>query len=255
MATTVPPDESAPTPASSPVSEPKLDDVLEQLDRQEQWVDKARASLEETIRELKLTPEEERVMAFELAQLRDLSRKLDEQTVEIAAFGMVSRGKSSVLNALLGHDVFKTGTTHGTTVIRNSSRWEQASAERTGLLGAKLTLVAVLTLATAPWYPILKAELFASLPGRSGFAVSLSSASGLAGGLGPLAVGLLAQRFGLNSAMAALCVAPAIMLVLVVPAGAGRGRREVHGGVQGVGPASLVVGQLADRRRVGHAAI
>ena len=92
-----------------------------------------------------------------------------------------------------------------------------------GGLGAKLMLVAVLTLATAPWYPVLKAELFGSLPGRSGLAVSLSSASGLAGGLGPLAVGLLAEHFGLSWAMAALCVAPAIMLVLVVPAGGGRG--------------------------------
>jgi MFS transporter, FSR family, fosmidomycin resistance protein len=69
---------------------------------------------------------------------------------------------------------------------------------------------------------VLKAELFGSLPGRSGLAVSLSSAAGLAGGLGPLAVGLLAQQFGLSWAMAALCVAPVIMLVLVVPAGGGR---------------------------------
>jgi MFS transporter, FSR family, fosmidomycin resistance protein len=90
-------------------------------------------------------------------------------------------------------------------------------------LGAKLMLLAALTLATAPWYPVLKAELFGSLPGRSGLAVSLSSASGLAGGLGPLAVGLLAQQFGLSWAMAALCVAPVIMLVLVIPAGRGRG--------------------------------
>ena len=89
-------------------------------------------------------------------------------------------------------------------------------------LGAKLMLLAALTLATAPWYPVLKAELFGSLPGRSGLAVSLSSASGLAGGLGPLAVGLLAQQFGLSWAMAALCVAPVIMLMLVVPAGGGR---------------------------------
>ena len=86
-------------------------------------------------------------------------------------------------------------------------------------LGAKLILLAVLTLATAPWYPVLKAQLFGSLPGRSGLAVSLSSASGLAGGLGPLAVGLLAQEFGLNWAMAALCVVPVIMLA--VPASAG----------------------------------
>jgi MFS transporter, FSR family, fosmidomycin resistance protein len=90
-------------------------------------------------------------------------------------------------------------------------------------LGAKLMLLAVLTLATAPWYPVLQAELFGSLPGRSGLAVSLSSASGLVGGLGPLVVGLLAQQFGLSWAMAALCVAPVIMLMVVVPAGGGAG--------------------------------
>jgi FSR family fosmidomycin resistance protein-like MFS transporter len=89
-------------------------------------------------------------------------------------------------------------------------------------LGAKLMLLAALTLATAPWYPVLQAELFGSLPGRSGLAVSLSSASGLVGGLGPLAVGLLAQQFGLSWAMTALCVAPLIMLMLVVPAGGSR---------------------------------
>jgi len=92
-----------------------------------------------------------------------------------------------------------------------------------GGLGAKLMLVAVLSLVTAPWYPVLKAELFGSLPGQSGLAVSLSSASGLVGGLGPLAVGLLAEHFGMSWAMSALCVAPAIMLVLVVPASGGRG--------------------------------
>ena len=90
-------------------------------------------------------------------------------------------------------------------------------------LGAKLILLALLTLATTPWYPVLEAELFGSLPGRSGLVVSLSSAAGLAGGLGPLAVGLLAQQFGLSWAMAALVVAPVIMLMLVVPAGGGLG--------------------------------
>jgi MFS transporter, FSR family, fosmidomycin resistance protein len=84
-------------------------------------------------------------------------------------------------------------------------------------LGPKLAVLAALTLATAPWYPVLKAELFGSLPGRSGLAVSLSSASGLAGGLGPVAVGLLAQRFGLSWALAPLCLVP--LLMLAVPAG------------------------------------
>ena len=56
----------------------------------------------------------------------------------------------------------------------------------------KLVILAVLSAATAPWYPLLQARLYGSLPGRSSVAVTLSSAAGLAGGLGPLAVGLIA---------------------------------------------------------------
>ncbi|MBO0831781.1 MAG: MFS transporter [Actinobacteria bacterium] len=76
----------------------------------------------------------------------------------------------------------------------------------------KLMMLAALTLATAPWYPILQAELYGSLPGNSGLAVSLTSAASLAGGLGPLVVGLLAQHLGIGWAMASLCVAPLLML-------------------------------------------
>jgi FSR family fosmidomycin resistance protein-like MFS transporter len=79
-------------------------------------------------------------------------------------------------------------------------------------LGAKLGLLAALSIATAPWYPVLKAELFRSLPGRSGLAVSLGSVAGLAGGLGPLAVGLLAQHLGLTWAMVPLALVPPALL-------------------------------------------
>ena len=86
-------------------------------------------------------------------------------------------------------------------------------------LGLKLVLLVAVTLATAPWYPVLTARLFGSLPGRSGLAVSLSSAASLAGGLGPLAVGLLAQRLGLSWAMASLCAVPVLMLAGLAGAG------------------------------------
>src|SRR3954471_19141589 len=97
--------------------QPELAEMLDRLDeaQSEEIVERARESLEETLKGLKLTPEEERALADELRQLRDLGRKLDENTIEIAAFGMVGRGKSSVLNALLGHEVFQAGSTHGTT--------------------------------------------------------------------------------------------------------------------------------------------
>src|SRR5439155_299758 len=59
----------------------------------------------------------------------------------------------------------------------------------------KLAMLAGLSAATAPWYPVIQARLYGSLPGRSSVAVTLSSAAGLAGGLGPLAVGMVAQSF------------------------------------------------------------
>jgi len=86
---------------------------------------------------------------------------------------------------------------------------------------AKLVILAVLSAATAPWYPLLQARLYGSLPGRSPVAVTLSSAAGLAGGLGPLAVGLLAEAFGLSWALGVLVVVP----VAVLAATAGGYRR------------------------------
>ena len=124
----------------------ELNELLDELDRQTAAENRTRPSsgaesLEETLAGLKLTPEEETALADELRQLRDLTQKLDETTIEIAAFGMVSRGKSSVLNALVGQEVFKVGATHGTTVARAAQRWEQSTIGRPGLEGARLVVV------------------------------------------------------------------------------------------------------------------
>jgi FSR family fosmidomycin resistance protein-like MFS transporter len=88
-------------------------------------------------------------------------------------------------------------------------------------LAPKLAALAGLSAATAMWYPILQARLYGSLPGRSSVAVTLSSAAGLAGGLGPLAVGLAAQGLGLSWALAGLVFVP--VAVLLIP---GRSRPE-----------------------------
>ncbi len=76
----------------------------------------------------------------------------------------------------------------------------------------KLLLLAVLSFATAPWYTVLQAQLYRSLPGESGIALSLTSAASLVSGVGPLAVGLLAQRYGLAWALAGLALAPVCLL-------------------------------------------
>ena len=81
-------------------------------------VERARDSLEETLAGLKLTPEEEQALAERAPPApRADARSSTRTTIEIAAFGMVSRGKSSVLNALLGRTSSRSAPTHGTTVV------------------------------------------------------------------------------------------------------------------------------------------
>jgi hypothetical protein len=98
--------------------------------------------------------------------------------------------------------------------------------------GAKLAVLAVLSLATSAWYPAATGELYASLPGASGVVVSLGTAASLVGGLGPLAVGFLAGWLGLGWALAALAVVPACLLAGAGrPGGSGRGEsRRRHSG-------------------------
>ncbi len=91
---------------------------------------------------------------------------------------------------------------------------------------AKLAILAVLSLTTACWYPVVQAGLYTSLPGRSGIAVFLSSAAALVGAIGPLAVGFVAQQAGLTWALALLGMAPLAVLV-ILPSGAGSLFRRV----------------------------
>jgi MFS transporter, FSR family, fosmidomycin resistance protein len=91
---------------------------------------------------------------------------------------------------------------------------------------AKLAILAVLSLTTACWYPVVQAGLYTSLPGRSGIAVFLSSAAALVGAMGPLAVGFVAQQAGLTWALALLGMAPVAVLV-ILPSGAGSVFRRV----------------------------
>lgn len=65
-----------------------------------------------------------------IAQARDLLKanltKLDKGLIRIAVFGLVSRGKSAVLNALLGQNVLETGPIHGVTQYPRSVMWAQS---------------------------------------------------------------------------------------------------------------------------------
>ncbi len=83
----------------------------------------AQSALRDLVENLDLTPQERRGLETEIGSLESMLDKLDRQVVHIAVFGMVGRGKSSLLNALLGDQVFETGPIHGVTRVCQSANW------------------------------------------------------------------------------------------------------------------------------------
>ncbi|MEG4500586.1 GTP-binding protein [Microcoleus sp. F10-C6] len=65
----------------------------------------------------------EATLQKQLDILTSTSEKLDYNVIRIATFGLVSRGKSAVLNALLGHKILQTGPLNGVTQWPRSVRW------------------------------------------------------------------------------------------------------------------------------------
>lgn len=84
----------------------------------------AQDALHGIVHQLDLTPTEQHGLESEIDHLVTLLDKLDQSRIQIAAFGMVGRGKSSVLNALLGQDVFECGPLHGVTRSIETANWE-----------------------------------------------------------------------------------------------------------------------------------
>ncbi|MBO1346771.1 MAG: GTP-binding protein [Hormoscilla sp. GUM202] len=66
----------------------------------------------------------------ELDLLKSVLDKLDNTVIRIAVFGLVSRGKSAVLNALLGEKILQTGPIHGVTQWPRSVRWTDGGGGR-----------------------------------------------------------------------------------------------------------------------------
>ncbi|WP_293126507.1 DUF697 domain-containing protein [Microcoleus sp. bin38.metabat.b11b12b14.051] len=65
----------------------------------------------------------EAALQTQLDILTYTSQKLDHNIIRIATFGLVSRGKSAVLNALLGKKILQTGPLNGVTKWPRSVRW------------------------------------------------------------------------------------------------------------------------------------
>lgn len=89
----------------------------------------ARDSLRSLVSKLDLTDREQAGLESEIDRLTALLDKLDQSVVQIAAFGLVGRGKSSVLNALLGKAVFRAGPLHGVTQAVEAADWQLTEKE------------------------------------------------------------------------------------------------------------------------------
>ena len=77
----------------------------------------------------------------------------------------------------------------------------------------KLVILALLGLFNAGWYSILKARLYATMPGRSGVVLAVDNIFGLVGALLPWAVGWAAERVSLQAAMWLLALGPVALLL------------------------------------------
>lgn len=112
-------------------------------------VDRARDSLRQTIDryipQLELTRSDTDELKRQAAvkagidQLTTLLNKLDSTLLRVAVFGLVSRGKSAVLNALVGEKILETGPLNGVTQWPRSLYWTPSTSE--GETNLKIELI------------------------------------------------------------------------------------------------------------------
>ncbi|MGA1601512.1 MAG: GTP-binding protein [Prochlorothrix sp.] len=98
----------------------------------------AQAVLEQLVSDLDLSQRERSQLEPAVRGLNRMLTKLNQEVVQIAVFGLVGRGKSSLLNALLGERVFVTGATHGVTQQVEMCPWRLSE---TSLAEARLAEV------------------------------------------------------------------------------------------------------------------
>ena len=100
--------------------------------QQESHFNRASASLRQTLswyghlrnpRQRPSTSQLQAALRSELEVLKNTLDKLDQGVIRIAAFGLVSRGKSAILNALMGQKILPTGPLNGVTQWPRSVRW------------------------------------------------------------------------------------------------------------------------------------
>lgn len=95
---------------------------------------KAADSLRALLQDSSIPDEVRSALAADYAEVEAMLARLEQGQLHIAAFGRVSVGKSSLLNALAGSQAFETGVLHGTTRARGQQPWREAAAHGVQLI-------------------------------------------------------------------------------------------------------------------------
>ncbi|MEP1058226.1 GTP-binding protein [Stenomitos frigidus AS-A4] len=123
------------------------------VDPQESYLNRARSSLRQALTRYNAffradknrspSGTDREMLRSDLEQLTVTLNKLESQVVRVAVFGLVSRGKSAVLNALLGQKLLPTGPLNGVTQAPQSIYWSPG-----GTVESAATTVGTMALAS-----------------------------------------------------------------------------------------------------------
>ncbi len=85
----------------------------------------ATESLRQLLEDTRIPEDVRTALNEDYTQVQGMLDKLEQGHIHIAVFGRVSVGKSSLLNALLGKDVFSVSVLHGETKTSGMEQWEE----------------------------------------------------------------------------------------------------------------------------------
>lgn len=104
------------------------DDMNKNSDKGDTNISLAKESLTQLLDDSRVPDSVRDVLRTEYKQLRVMLDKLEHGHLHIAVFGLVSVGKSSVLNALLGKEAFSVSILHGETKTDGIEEWQEVDA-------------------------------------------------------------------------------------------------------------------------------
>ncbi len=100
----------------------------------EQHLENASRQIQSLLTDTSIPAAVRQELSLEFEEMEAISEKLQQDEIHIAVFGRVGTGKSSLLNALLGHEVFSTNPLHGETRVQQRSRWDIINSDHVVLI-------------------------------------------------------------------------------------------------------------------------